>query len=286
MTVTDDFAVNVDWSDEPTDVDLRAYWTVRETATLPEAVPIGASQAHQSEAEPEEPKPLVELLPQLEGIDSALRNTLGFGLDALTGVLNVARRWEVTPEAPVGATTSSALADEVANPVVGATAEECELALNWLTLRGTDLAADAREHWETERRAVRVTTRPLVNRADTYLVLPWTAEMTLKIVESYLSDGRLPWPAKSLPDEVNQALNRYRQRRNRQLGTCLCRRPRNRGARRSGRDQAREGVELRHRPPVRGNRCCMRRSKAIEDLGGRGEGPLHTLLTTTGASPG
>jgi hypothetical protein len=217
VTVTDSFEVNVDWSNEPIDVDLRGYWKLRGVATLPEAVPIGASDAHEPDAEPEEPKPLLDLMPELDGIDSALKDTVGFGLDALTGVLNVARQWEVTDAAPVGATTRSDFVEEATELAVGATADEYEHALDWLTLRGTDLAADAREHWETERRAVRVTTRPFVECADSLYVLPWSAEMTLKIVANYLSDGRLPWPGRSLPDKVTQALNRYRQRRNRQL---------------------------------------------------------------------
>lgn len=217
VTVTDSFEVNVDWSNEPTDVDLRGYWKLRGIATLPEAVPIGASDAHEPEAEPEEPKPLLDLMPELDGIDSALKDTVGFGLDALAGVLNVARQWEVTDAAPLGATTRSDFVDEAAELAVGATADEYEHALDWLTLRGTDLAADAREHWETERRAVRVTTRPFIECDDSLYVLPWSAEMTLKIVANYLSDGRLPWPGRTLPEKVTQALNRYRQRRNRQL---------------------------------------------------------------------
>ena len=217
VTVTDSFEVDVEWSDEPTDVDLRDYWRLRNVATLPKAVPFGASDAHESEAVPLEPKPLIDLMPELGGIDSALRNTLRFGLDALTGVLNVARQWAVTDAAPVGTTTRSAFVDEVARLAVGASAEEYEHALDWLTLRGSDLAADSREHWETERRAVRVTTRPFVEIADSLYVLPWSAEMTLKITANDLRDGRLPWPGKSLPDRVNRALSRYRQGRNRQL---------------------------------------------------------------------
>lgn len=217
VTVTDGFEVNVDWSDEPTDVDLRGYWKLRGVATLPEAVPIGASEAHGSEAEPEEPKSLLSVMPELHGIDTALKDTLGFGLDALTGVLNAARQWEVTEAAPVGVTTTSSFVQEVDELAVGSTREEYGNALNWLTLRGADLAAGTREHWETERRAVRVTTRPFVECADAICVLPWSAEVTLRIFANYLSDGRLPWPGKSLPDEVNRALNRYRQGRNRQL---------------------------------------------------------------------
>lgn len=217
VTVTDSYEVNVNWSDEPTDVDLREYWRLRREATRPEAVPIGTPGEREREPERAEPQSLLDLMPELAGIDGALKATLGFGLDGLTGVLNVARQWEVTDAASVGQTSSSAFVDSAVNLAIGATANEYGRALDWLTLRGADLAADDREHWETERRAVRVTTRPFVELEGSLQVLPWSAEMTLKIVANYLSDGRLPWPASHLPEKVAQALNRYRQRRNRQL---------------------------------------------------------------------
>ncbi|MDE0376803.1 MAG: hypothetical protein OXK16_12705 [bacterium] len=41
--------------------------------------------------------------------------------------------------------------------------------------------------------------------------------MTLAVLSTYLDDGRLPWPPRTLPENVNQALNRYRQERNDQF---------------------------------------------------------------------
>ncbi len=219
VTVSDNHEVGIEWSDGPTDADLAQYSRVRASGTLPEPVPIGASEAHDPVAEQpdEEPTPFVDLMPDLGGIDSALRESLGFGLNALIGVLNVARQWEVSTAKPVNLSAVEAFLDTTVELAVGATREEYEAAINWLTLGPEDLRAEPLEHWETERRAVRLATRPFVEAADGVWVLPWSSEMTLKILANYLSDGRLPWPARVLPGSVNDALNRYRQTRNRAL---------------------------------------------------------------------
>lgn len=184
---------------------------------LPAAVPISIEQHLEDDAADREPRPVIELMPELAAIDAAMRTSLGFGIDALTGVLNVATQYDATHDAPVAATTSSAFVEECVNLAVGATAAEFAAALDWLTLRGTDLAADVIPHWETERRAKRITTSPFVETGDGIRVLPWTAESTLRIVANYLGDGRLPWPDTLLPQDVRTALDQYRQGRNRQV---------------------------------------------------------------------
>ncbi len=68
----------------------------------------------------------------------------------------------------------------------------------------------------TKTRDPQNTLLPTWTRRALY-VLPWSATKTLEIVTVYLGDGRLPWPARVLPQEVNQTVNQYRQAKNRQL---------------------------------------------------------------------
>jgi hypothetical protein len=218
VEISDLYEVNVVYSDDATDVDVMTYNKLRSVHMLPTAVPIATDQhVDTGDVEPQEPRPVVELMPELADIDAAMRASLGFGIDAVTGVLNVATQYDATPDAPATATTPGAFVEECVNLAVGATREEFAAALDWLTLRGTNLAADVIPHWETERRAKRITTSPFVQTAAGTWVLPWTAESTLKIVANYLGDGRLPWPNTALPREVTTALDQYRQGRNRDV---------------------------------------------------------------------
>lgn len=217
VEISDLYEVNVVHSNDPTDVDVGAYNNTRSVHMLPAAVPIATEQHVEEDIEDQEPRPVVDLMPELAEIDDAMRATLGFGIDAITGVLNVASQSDATADAPATVTTPEAFVQQCINLAVGATPDEYAAALAWLTLRGTDLAADVIPHWETERRAKRITTSPFVQTSGGLWVLPWTAESTLRIFANYLGDGRLPWPDSTLPREVKAALNQYRQRRNRDV---------------------------------------------------------------------
>lgn len=196
---------------------MKAYNDTRTTHMLPAAVPISTDQHLDDDIEDQEPCPLIDLMPELAEIDAALRAGLGFGIDAITGVLNVATQYDATPDAPATLTTPDLFVQECNNLAVGATAEEFAAALGWLTLRRADLAAEVIPHWETERRAKRITTSPFVQTSDGIWVLPWTAESTLRIVHNYLGDGRLPWPDTVLPEGVRKRPDQYRQGRNREV---------------------------------------------------------------------
>jgi hypothetical protein len=217
VEISDLYEVNVVYSVDPTDVDVKAYNDVRAAHMLPAAVPISTEQHLEDDAEDQEPRPVIDLMPELAAIDTAMRATLGFGIDAITGLLNVATQYDARADAPATATTRDAILQECVDLAVGATADEFAAALDWLTLCGADLAADVIPHWETERRAKRITTSPFVQTSDAIWVLPWTAESTLRIVANYLGDGRLPWPDTVLPQDVRTALDQYRQGRNRQV---------------------------------------------------------------------
>ena len=217
IEISDLYEVNVVYSADPTDVDVQAYNAARSAQMLPAGVPIATEQHLEDEGEDQEPRSAIELMPGLAAIDTAMRANLGFGIDAVTGVLNVATQYDATPDAPAAVTTPEIFVQECTDLAVGATADEFAAALNWLTLRGTDLAADLIPHWEIERRAKRIATSPFVQTSHGVWVLPWTAESTLRIVANYLGDGRLPWPDTVLPQEVRTTLDQYRQGRNREV---------------------------------------------------------------------
>jgi len=217
VEISDLYEVNVVHSDEATDVDVTKYNRLRTTHMRPSPVPISTDQHIAEDDGDEEPRPVIELMPDLVEIDAAMRSALGFGIDALTGVLNVATQYDATPDAPASPTTADAFVARCVELAVGATPDEFGAALAWLTLRGSDLAMDVIPHWEIERRAKRTATSPFIDTGDQIWVLPWSAESTLRIVANYLGDGRLPWPDTVLPQGVRTALDQYRQGRNRSL---------------------------------------------------------------------
>lgn len=214
MTITDRFGIDV--SARFPEVDIHGYQDARKAAMLPNAVPIGSSEAHLPEPDDSQPQPLTDEVPDLVEVDQELKATLGFGLDALRGVLSMACEWEVSSSTYIAHVSAEAFLDTLTPLSALASRDEHARALEWLTLRKTGLLEDAHdtsiEHWELERRAARVTTRPFIEGANGCYVLPWTAQFTLRILRNYLIEGRLPWPDRVLPDSVCRALDRYRQK--------------------------------------------------------------------------
>ena len=214
MTITDRFGIDV--SARFPEVDIHAYQDARKALMLPAAVAMGSSEAHLPEPEDIEPQPLTDQVPDLVEVDQELMATLGFGLDALRGVLSMACEWEVSSSTYIARVSAEAFLDTLTPLPALASRDEHARALEWLTLRKTGLLEDAHdssiEHWELERRAARVTTRPFIEGANGIHVLPWTAQFTARILGNYLIEGRLPWPDHALPDSVSRALHRYRQK--------------------------------------------------------------------------
>jgi len=237
VEVSDSYDINVNYPQSPTDIDFTAYQAQRALATRPAAVPIATpsvtpedaeadidDHAEPGDADGDDEPTIIDRLPALAEIDQELRATLGFGINAMMGVLNVGAQW--ADAAPTSATLTDAatIVAECVDLVTGnGTDAEYTAALNWLTLRGSDLTAQAATtggviaHWETDRRAKRLLTSPFIETPCGLWVLPWACEMAMRVAANYLHDGRLPWPNNSLPDQVVKALDAYRQLRNRQL---------------------------------------------------------------------
>ena len=214
MTISDRFGIDV--SARFPEVDIHAYQDARKAAMLPDAVAIGSSEAHLPEPDDVQPQPLTDQVADLVEVDQELKASLEFGLDALRGVLSMACEWEVSSSTYIAHVSAEAFLDRLTPLSALASRDEHARALEWLTLRRTGLLDDVRdgsiEHWELERRAARVTTRPLIAGVNGIYVLPWTAQFTARILRNYLTEGRLPWPDRVLPDNVGRALDRYRQK--------------------------------------------------------------------------
>lgn len=114
---------------------MEEYNRLRTVHTLPEGTPIATAQ-DETPDEHDEPQPMVEWLPALRPIDDAMRATLGFGIDAVIGALNVATQWDTDTSTSATLTTPDTVIAQCAEQAVGATRDEYAAALYWLTLRG------------------------------------------------------------------------------------------------------------------------------------------------------
>ncbi len=212
--VTERYEVHFYETDKPTDVDIAAYERERAVATLPGPIPLNILKG---EVPKHDPKPWGEHYPDLAELDNSLQSEMGFGLDALIGVLSAAIVTEVSSERPFDTSEVTDLAGAATDLVQYTTREECLEAIRWLTLTRESLQAEDQEYWETERRAARIDTRPLVEHesGSGIYVLPWTAGATLAVLFNYIEEWRLPWPDATLPPQVVRALQKYRDAKNR-----------------------------------------------------------------------
>lgn len=246
IEITGAYEIHIAETGRPTDIDLAAYKQVRRIATLPTPVPLGAS----TEDPANEQGPLIASLPELTDIDAAMRRSLRFGLDALLGILNVTRTWDTGPAVSATVVSKVQFLTEAAKGIPDADSHDLAATLDRLTLKGQDLADGPIHHWETERRTNRVTLKPFLEADDEIWLLPWTADLVMRVYSNYLGDGRLPWPPEGVPDIVEDAVNAYRQQRNRDLEKdCIAR-------------LASEGLPARRVRPEKA------RSAGIEELSG------------------
>ena len=216
MTISDRFSIDV--FARSSDIDIEAYHDARKAVMLPDAVPMGYSEAHLPEPDDIQPQPLTSHVTDLVEVDQQLKTTLGFGLDALRSVLDMACQWDVSASTYIAHASAEAFLDKLTPLSALASRDENARALEWLTLRRPSILDDVHggsiEHWELERRAARVTSRPFIEGATGFYILPWTSQLTIKILRGYLIEGRLPWPKRVLPANVCEALDRYRQKVN------------------------------------------------------------------------
>ncbi len=161
---------------------------------------------------------VAEAVPGLGSVSASMQREMGFSLDALAAVASDLRSWPVRQDQLFAWSTPQEVVDFALEGASGSE-DEIRAVVDFLTIGGADLKDSGfLEHWEQERRAIRIATRPLVARDDAMVaVRPWAMEGFLRRLARYVEDGRLPWPAKSLPRGVRAALDSYRQTRNDQL---------------------------------------------------------------------
>jgi hypothetical protein len=151
-------------------------------------------------------------------VDQALVATLGFRLLTLTSVLGALMRRPAASADPPDWVTVEEIVDFCDELIIDGERGEIRAALDRLILTAELLGSDPLEHWEQERRAARLLTRPLVMRADKRVaVMPWAIESTVRVYFRYISDGRLPWTRSSTPPQVLAAMDAHRQERNNEL---------------------------------------------------------------------
>ena len=198
-------------------IDFRSFARDHSLAALPDPVPIG-TKTDRSEPD-QEWTPIGTRLPDYKAIEQALHDSLGFGVDAIMGILDTIIHWPVSTPDCTDRVSPARIATEAhaANPAIPL--DSYTKAVMWLSLGIDDFdpAEPTIEHWEVERRSARIETRPLARTLREVWVSPWTAELARQIWVNYLSQHRMPRPDPELPLPVVKALNKARQARQREF---------------------------------------------------------------------
>ena len=221
ITISEAYEVRMD-SDSEILVDLDAYRSALSGETEPSPAPRSPSASVSDETSVVEPVSIVSVQPHLAPIDHDLRQSHGFGLDAVIGCLDAATHWIVPADESFAVSSADDIVSAAQQDHGVVTLDEYRRAVEWLALSVdgdqsvTGYAASV-EHWELERRAERLITRSFVRSDFGVYVLPWTAHAGLRILFNYLSDARLPWPETAIGSEVKATVARVRQVRNQEL---------------------------------------------------------------------
>ena len=150
-------------------------------------------------------------------ISDALFDTVGFHLETLATVLNIGQTWAVDSGEEIAEITIEQFRARCADIAPDQDVNEAATALDYLTLRSEQIAGQI-EHWERERRPIRLMTRPFVRRSpDSLFVLPWQCEGSRRVMSGYLSQGRLIWLEGDPPPALKSALDDLREFRNKSL---------------------------------------------------------------------
>ena len=218
------YEVSISEEDTSLSIDMEAFERDRSLAALPDPVPIGTTNGQ--EEQDQEWTPIEVHLPEYEAIERALKNGLGFGTDAIMGILDSAIHWPVSaPQCTELVTIDEIAADaHGANPAINLAAYT--KAANWLSLGTNDFdPADPNiEHWEIERRSARIAIRPLAREEAHVWVSPWSAVVARRTWVNYLSQHRMPIRDAELPEQVATAFEKARQKRQRKFEKeCLSR---------------------------------------------------------------
>ena len=217
LTITQHFEVSFIENNIASSIDMETFERDRRLATLPDPVPIGTSN-DRSENE-QQWTPIGVRLPEYKTIERVLQETLGFGIDAIAGILDSAIRWPASEPRCIELTTLEELAENACEMNPAIPIDRYTKAANWLSLGDVDFKsqASAIEHWEIERRSARIAIRPLARQDSKIWVAPWIAIAAKQTWINYLNQHRMPTPDAELPPSVVAALEKARQQRQRKF---------------------------------------------------------------------
>ncbi|WP_173160522.1 hypothetical protein [Phytohabitans suffuscus] len=162
---------------------------------------------------------LADIDPTLAGIDDAMRTDLGCTVHAILATCVLLTQWPVTDDRPIATVSTQDLVQQIAGEFDIDTSEAAA-AVEALSLRGANLAAEGVQPWKGRARDHRLMTRPVIQLGDgTVMLLPWNADMTGEVLTQYVFDGLLPWAPRRLEGlpHVRRALDQVRLRRTRVL---------------------------------------------------------------------
>ena len=217
LVISDVYKVTISENNLIASIDFESFYRDRSLAALPDPVPIG-TRGDRSEPN-QEWTPIGARLPEYEAIEQSLRESLGFGIDAIMGILDAIIHWPVSTPHCTDLVSPESIAAEAhaANPTIPL--RSYTEAVSWLSLGTEDFntAESTIEHWEVEPRSARIATRPLARSESRIWVSPWTAQVAKRIWVNYLSQHRMPTPYSELPQPVVRAFEDTGQVRRREF---------------------------------------------------------------------
>lgn len=157
--------------------------------------------------------------PELKDISTEFHNQFNYRLADLLEVLMGLSTFPVNPHDslfPLASADENVLLDYLCSVVIDCHRSEAKKALASLCLKNDSLGEDWKP-WLLRGRRYRFTICPLFHLGDNYVFGPWYVERTCKVWLAYLNEGKLPIPDSELSIQLRDALQQFRDRKNRQL---------------------------------------------------------------------
>lgn len=164
-------------------------------------------------------------------VDAAMLDAYGASGTDVLSVLFALAHWPLSEDDPdaVAVDREAVIDHALEYTTLGDEPEgraKVEAAVTLLTSTSADLSAEDWKPWHARSRKRRILIQPLPTMSDGRLVVgPHLCLGSLSVYQRYLDQGQLPWSQPPPPAQVDQALERFRDRRNkaleRQVGTLL-----------------------------------------------------------------
>jgi hypothetical protein len=150
-------------------------------------------------------------------ISESLFASFNYHLETIVAILDVGRYWTLPPGEEIISVSIDEFLNRCSELAPDIPLDEARAAVEQLILKPEHLS-EFIEHWELERRPVRLMTRPFVHAEnDRFFVLPWQCDGSRRVFLGYLSQGRLIWADGDATPALRQALDGLREARNKGL---------------------------------------------------------------------